>query len=103
MTETRTNIVLNDKLVAQAMRKAGVTTKKAAIEAALRAFVREPDWAALSALEGSQAIAPDYDPGALFAGDAALNFVCEPRPVLGKKIPSATAPAATAPQSRRKK
>jgi Arc/MetJ family transcription regulator len=36
---TRTNIVLDDELVAQAMARAGVKTKKAAVEAALRAFV----------------------------------------------------------------
>jgi hypothetical protein len=77
--ETRTNIVLDDKLVAQAMRKAGVTTKKAAIEAALRAYVREPDWEALIELEGSQALAPDYDPSALFKAEASLGYACEPR------------------------
>ena len=33
---TRTNIVLDDALVAQAMARAGVKTKKAAIEAALK-------------------------------------------------------------------
>ena len=32
---TRTNIVLDDQLVAQAMERARVTTKKAAVEAAL--------------------------------------------------------------------
>ncbi|OYY92170.1 MAG: hypothetical protein B7Y42_12835, partial [Polaromonas sp. 28-63-22] len=34
---TRTNIVLDDELVAQAMAKARVKTKKGAVEAALRA------------------------------------------------------------------
>jgi hypothetical protein len=66
---TRTNIVLDDELVAKAMSRAHVSTKKAAVEAALRAFVREPDWSALLALEGSRLIADDYDPdgGALNA------------------------------------
>ncbi len=35
--QTRTNIVLDDELVAQAMAKAGVATMKAAIDTALRA------------------------------------------------------------------
>ncbi len=59
---TRTNIVLDDELIAKAMARAHVSTKKAAVEAALRAFVREPDYSALLALEGSRLIADDYDP-----------------------------------------
>ena len=63
---TRTNIVLDDELVAQAMVLARVTTKKAAVEAALRAYVRKPDYSGLLALAGSGVIAADYDPKALF-------------------------------------
>jgi hypothetical protein len=59
---TRTNIVLDDDLVAQAMTLARVTTKKAAVEAALRAYVRKPDYSALMALRGKGLIDPDYDP-----------------------------------------
>ena len=59
---TRTNIVLDDELVAQAMLLARVTTKKAAVEAALRAYVRKPDYSALLALRGKGLIDPDYDP-----------------------------------------
>ena len=59
---TRTNIVLDDDLVAQAMVRARVTTKKAAVEAALKAYVRKPDYAALVALQGTDPIDPDYDP-----------------------------------------
>jgi hypothetical protein len=59
---TRTNIVLDDELVAQAMALARVTTKKAAVEAALRAYVRKPDYSALLALSGQGLIDPDYDP-----------------------------------------
>lgn len=59
---TRTNIVLDDELIAQAMARAGVRTKKAAVEAALKAFVRQPDYRGLLALEGSRLIADDYDP-----------------------------------------
>ncbi len=63
---TRTNIVLDDELVAQAMARAGVKTKKAAVEAALRAFVRKPDYSGLLALVGSGVIDDHYDPKALF-------------------------------------
>jgi Arc/MetJ family transcription regulator len=63
---TRTNIVLDDELVAKAMARAGVKTKKAAVEAALRAYVRKPDYSGLLALEGSRLISDDYDPKALF-------------------------------------
>ncbi|MBK9574711.1 MAG: type II toxin-antitoxin system VapB family antitoxin [Rhodoferax sp.] len=63
---TRTNIVLDDDLVARAMVRAGVKTKKAAVEAALRAFVRKPDYSGLLALVGTGVIADDYDPKALF-------------------------------------
>ena len=59
---TRTNIVLDDQLVAQAMERARVTTKKAAVEAALRAYVRKPDYAGLLALRGKGSIDTDYDP-----------------------------------------
>ena len=59
---TRTNIVLDDELLAQAMVRARVTTKKAAVEAALRAYVRKPDYAGLLALQGMDLIDPDYDP-----------------------------------------
>lgn len=61
---TRTNIILDDKLVAKAMKRAGVKTKKAAVEAALKAYVARPDYDALLALRGSGVIADDYDPKA---------------------------------------
>ena len=73
---TRTNIVLDDELVAQAMERAGVKTKKAAVEAALRAFVRKPDYSGLLALAGTGVIADDYDPKGLFPPPA---LVAEPR------------------------
>ena len=59
---TRTNIVLDDELVAQAMLLARVTTKKAAVEAALRAYVRKPNYLDLLAMRGRDLIDPDYDP-----------------------------------------
>lgn len=64
---TRTNIVLDDALVAQAMLRAGVKTKKAAVEAALKAFVRKPNYAGLLALQGSDVLADDYDPDEAYA------------------------------------
>ena len=64
---TRTNIVLDEKLVAKAMKLAGVKTKKAAVEAALRAYVRKPDYSGLLALAGTGVIADDYDPKAAFS------------------------------------
>ncbi len=59
---TRTNIVLDDDLIAQAMLRANVTTKKAAVQAALKAYVRKPDYPGLLALRGKGMIVPDYDP-----------------------------------------
>ncbi len=81
--DTRTNIVLDDELVAKAMAKAGVTTKKAAIDTALRAYVREPDWQGLLALAGSGVLADDYDPATLFADAPAHGMASEPRAVYG--------------------
>ncbi len=82
---TRTNIVLDDDLVEQAMVLAGVTTKKAAVEAALKAYVRKPDYSGLLALEGSDVLADDYDPKALFthpryAASQGGMHVAEPLP-----------------------
>ena len=59
---TRTNIVLDDALIAQAMLRARVTTKKAAVEAALRAYTQKPDYSALLALQGRGALSDDYNP-----------------------------------------
>ena len=92
--ETRTNIVLDDELVAKAMAKAGVTTKKAAIDTALRAYVREPDWQGLLALAGSGVLADDYDPSALFAKAPELSMVSEPPAVYGAKRHPSPPPAA---------
>ncbi len=66
---TRTNIVLDDQLVNRAMKKAGVRTKREAVEAALRAFVQEADYASLLALRGSGGVAEGYDPKAYGAAN----------------------------------
>ena len=78
--ETRTNIVLDDKLVAKAMKRAGVKTKKAAVEAALQAYVAKPDYSGLMALRGSGAIADDYDPKAY---EQRKDGVTDPKPKVG--------------------
>jgi hypothetical protein len=71
---TRTNIVLDDELIAQAMAKARVKTKKGAVEAALRAYVRKPDYSGLLASRGKGLIDEDYDPRGLFGlTEAALT------------------------------
>jgi Arc/MetJ family transcription regulator len=62
LLNTRTNIVLDDSLIERAMQKANVHTKREAVDAALKAFVREPDWAFALSLRGSNLVAADYDP-----------------------------------------
>ena len=57
---TRTNIVLDDTLVQAAMQRAGVSTKKEAVDAALRAFVRRPDYSGWMALRGSGVLIDGY-------------------------------------------
>lgn len=76
---TRTNIVLDDELIAQAMTRAGVKTKKAAVEAALKAFVRKPDYKGLLALRGSGVLADDYDPDEAYTLHTSQPVLaCEP-------------------------
>ncbi|HMN80275.1 MAG TPA: type II toxin-antitoxin system VapB family antitoxin [Burkholderiaceae bacterium] len=64
MTDVRTNIVLDDKLVRKAMKRAGVKTKREAVHKALEAFVQEPDFEGLLALRGSGGVLESYDPKA---------------------------------------
>lgn len=84
---TRTNIVIDDELIAQAMARARVKTKKAAVEAALRAYVRKPDYSGLLALQGSNVLADDYDPDECYA-----KYPVEP---LGVSEPAPAAACAT--------
>ncbi len=60
----RTNIVLDEKLVRKAMKRAGVKTKREAVQKALEYFVREPDFEGLRTLYGSGGVAEGYDPKA---------------------------------------
>ena len=92
--QTRTNIVLDDELVDRAMTKAGVMTKKAAIDTALRAYVREPDWKGLLALGGSGVLADDYDPATLFAEAPERLMVSQPPAVYAVKRRTAVNPKA---------
>lgn len=78
--ETRTNIVLDDELVHQAMLRAGVKTKKAAIEAALKAFIRKPDYSAITALRGSGVLADDYDSNEAFALPSGFSLMAAEAP-----------------------
>ena len=84
---TRTNIVLDDELIAKAMARAHVSTKKAAVEAALRAFVREPDYSALLALEGSRLISDDYDPKGAYMPSTPMALPSPVRASLSKQAP----------------
>ena len=57
----RTNIVLDDKLVKEAMKLANVKTKREAVDVALRRFVQSGRQHRLLALAGSGGIQPGYD------------------------------------------
>jgi Bacterial antitoxin of type II TA system, VapB len=70
----RTNIVLDPKLIARAMKKAGSTTMRETIDIALREYVSKPDYDALLKLGGIGAIDADYDPK---AGDRPVVQVAE--------------------------
>ncbi len=86
--ETRTNIVLDDELVHQAMLRAGVKTKKAAIEAALKAFIRKPDYSAITALRGSGVLADDYDPNEAYAQHSGFSLLAAEAPLAHSKRPA---------------
>ena len=57
----RTNIVLDDKLVADAMRLTEVETKREVVELALRELVARRRRRDVLELVGQNLIAPDYD------------------------------------------
>jgi len=84
--ETRTNIVLDDALVNQVMARAGVKTKKAAIEAALKAYIRKPDYSAVMALRGTGVLADNYDANEAYPlAPAKAVRVAEPAPAAAKR------------------
>lgn len=62
----RTNIVLNDQLVEEVMRLGSVSTKKEAVDLALREFVAKRRQ--ILDLVGEPLLDPDYDVSAVRAG-----------------------------------
>jgi Arc/MetJ family transcription regulator len=57
----RTNIVLDDDLVAEAARLTGIKTKRALVHEALRTLIRVRKRRSLLDLEGKIRFAPEYD------------------------------------------
>jgi len=57
----RTNIVLDDTLIKQAMRVAKVKTKREAVDVALREFVARARQRDVLSLVGQDLLTPDYD------------------------------------------
>lgn len=57
----RTNIVLDDRLVKEAMRLSKARTKREVVDLALRSFVARSRQKDILKLIGEELIAPDYD------------------------------------------
>ena len=57
----RTNIVLDERLIEEAMRLSKVRTKREAVDLALRDFVARRKQRDVLKLIGQDVIAPDYD------------------------------------------
>lgn len=57
----RTNIVLDDELVQEAMRLTGIRTKRALVQEALRTLIEVKKRRKLSELRGRIQFAPGYD------------------------------------------
>jgi Arc/MetJ family transcription regulator len=57
----RTNIVLNDTLIAEAQQLSQITTKRELIEVALKEFIAVRKRLNLRDLKNSGLLAPDYD------------------------------------------
>jgi Arc/MetJ family transcription regulator len=64
----RTNIVLDDRIVKEAMRLTGVKTKREVVDRALRELVARRKQSALRELAGRDLIDPAYDVRAVRAG-----------------------------------
>ena len=67
--ETRTNIVLDDDLVAEASRLTGIQTRRALVHEALRVLIEQKRRRPLAELRGKIKFAPGYDHKAARAGD----------------------------------
>ena len=57
----RTNIVLDDELVAEAMKLTGARTKREVVDRALRELLYRERQRRLKHLKGSKPLDPDYD------------------------------------------
>lgn len=57
----RTNIVLDDELVAEAARLTGITTKRELVDEALRVLIEQRGRRSLLELKGRVRFAPGYD------------------------------------------
>ncbi len=57
----RTNIVLDDELLRQAMKLSGARSKREAVQIALQELVARHRSRQLKALRGKPLVAPDYD------------------------------------------
>ena len=66
----RTNIVLDERLVREAMRLSGSKTKRGVIDEALRTLVSLRKQSEVQALRGAGLIDPEYDHKAARAGRA---------------------------------
>ena len=64
----RTNIVLDDELVAEAMRLTGIGTKRALVQEALRTLIETRKRKSLLDLKGKVDLRSDYDYKALREG-----------------------------------
>jgi Arc/MetJ family transcription regulator len=64
----RTNIVLDDALIEEAMRLAGATSKREMVDRALREWVARHHQRALRELVGQDLFDPDYDVRKVRAG-----------------------------------
>ncbi|MFA7097499.1 MAG: type II toxin-antitoxin system VapB family antitoxin [Gammaproteobacteria bacterium] len=64
----RTNIVLDDELIAEAMRLAGVTTRREMVDRALREYVARHRQREILELAGKGLIDPGYDVRAVRSG-----------------------------------
>lgn len=64
----RTNIVLDDVLIKDAMRLAGVDSKRETVDLALRELVARRRQQEILALAGQDLIAPEYDVRAMRKG-----------------------------------
>ena len=65
----RTNIVMDDELVTEAMKLGDIKTKREVVDAALREFVAHRKRMDLRELRGSGILRPDYDYKNLRSGD----------------------------------